>query len=327
MAKPHDQVPFLDLRHHLHRRGPHYHLRLLPVRSRPPFFHSKKLTKPSIQDNWGVKPLPAKKCTFKVQNLLVTVTLNVLTDAAILIIPIPMLWRLKLPWTRKLAIAALLSSGIFVIAAAVIRAVLTLGQAPSTLNINRWGVRETIIGLLTVNVPILRPIFTRSFWSIGAYRPSTKTGTGSGGTSSGTGGGGGLNSSSLPWSTTSGKQRRMHSKGHSYGRGTFELQSTSDVGDRADRDTDSGSDSGKEPSVVGVRASSTSSDEGIMGHGPATRTLSPDLERGEAHPGRVFVETTYEIRTSEREEDVDGWGTGGLGYNSKITALGNSGPL
>ncbi|EOD46997.1 putative cation diffusion facilitator 1 protein [Neofusicoccum parvum UCRNP2] len=184
-----------------------------------------------IQDNWGVKPLPSKNCTFKVQNLLVTVTLNVITDAIILIIPIPMLWRLKVTWSRKLAIAALLSSGIFVIAAAVIRAVLTLGAAPSALNINRWGVRETIIGILTVNVPILRPLFTAAFWRLGPYHPSA-SGAGSG-------------AGSAPWGSAKGRR----TKSGAYGRGTFELRSAS-ASDAEDRGSGASVYSAKEDGAV-----------------------------------------------------------------------------
>ncbi|KAJ4328379.1 hypothetical protein N0V84_001250 [Fusarium piperis] len=68
-------------------------------------------------------------------------------------------------WFRKLVIGLLLSSGLFVIAAAIIRATLTLSAHPSALAVNEWGVRETLVGVITVNIPILRPMFKRSFWS------------------------------------------------------------------------------------------------------------------------------------------------------------------
>jgi hypothetical protein len=91
----------------------------------------------------------------------------------ILAIPIPMLWRLQVQLSKKFAIGILLCSGLFVIAAAIIRAVLTLGATPSGLNINRWGVRETFVGIIAVNSPILRPMFNRSFWSNGSYQGSS----------------------------------------------------------------------------------------------------------------------------------------------------------
>ncbi|KAF5530928.1 integral membrane protein PTH11 [Fusarium mexicanum] len=132
------------------------------------------------QKNWQVVPDPGEKCSFKMQNFLVTTVLNVLfvnpphqanpsnfssTDALILGIPMPLLWKLQVPFRKKFIIGLLLSSGSFVIAAAITRVVLTLSANPSALTINAWGVRETIVGILTVNIPILRPIFSKSFWN------------------------------------------------------------------------------------------------------------------------------------------------------------------
>lgn len=127
------------------------------------------LTVYRYQENWQVRPLPSRACTFKPQNFYVGAVLNVITDAILLSLPVPMLWGLKVRLSKKIAVGALLSSGLFVIAAAIIRAVLTLGSAPSGLNINRWGVRETIVGILTVNMPILAPMFQKKFWISGSY--------------------------------------------------------------------------------------------------------------------------------------------------------------
>ncbi|KAJ4353180.1 uncharacterized protein N0V89_004906 [Didymosphaeria variabile] len=139
--------------------------------------------------NWQVRPLPPRTCTFKPQNFYVGAILNVITDVIILAIPVPMLWGLQIKLSKKIAIALFICSGTFVIAAAIVRAALTLGNTPSGLNINRWGVRETIVGIITVNLPILRPMFRRNFWrgntyvaessSYGRSRP-TKSGYGLG---------------------------------------------------------------------------------------------------------------------------------------------------
>ncbi|CVK97833.1 related to integral membrane protein PTH11 [Fusarium proliferatum] len=118
-----------------------------------------------MQKNWQVVPDPGEKCSFKMQNFLVTTVLNILTDALILGIPMSLLWKLQVPFRKKLVIGLLLSSGAFVIAAAITRVVLTLSANPSALTINTLGVRETIVGILTVNIPILRPIFSKHFWN------------------------------------------------------------------------------------------------------------------------------------------------------------------
>ncbi|KAF4443333.1 hypothetical protein FACUT_1390 [Fusarium acutatum] len=111
-------------------------------------------------------------CAFSYLAVILTITFgcfptqkNWHTDALILGIPMPLLWKLQVPFRKKLVIGLLLSSGAFVIAAAITRVVLTLSANPSALTINAWGVRETIVGILTVNIPILRPIFSKSFWN------------------------------------------------------------------------------------------------------------------------------------------------------------------
>ncbi|GAM91240.1 hypothetical protein ANO11243_092870 [Dothideomycetidae sp. 11243] len=73
---------------------------------------------------------------------------------------------------KKIIIGMLLSSGLLVIAAAIIRAQLSLGTEPVAANINSWGVRETFVAVLTVNAPILRPLFRRAFWTWGRYNPA-----------------------------------------------------------------------------------------------------------------------------------------------------------
>lgn len=108
--------------------------------------------------------MPPRRCTFKPQNFYVGAILNVVTDVVILTIPLPMLWGLQIKLSKKIAIGLFICSGTFVIAAAIVRAALTLGNTPSGLNINRWGVRETIVGIITVNLPILRPMFRHNFW-------------------------------------------------------------------------------------------------------------------------------------------------------------------
>ncbi|KAE8154910.1 hypothetical protein BDV25DRAFT_135553 [Aspergillus avenaceus] len=126
-----------------------------------------------ISDNWRVYPPPSKACGLKIQNVIVTCVLNVTTDFALLFIPIPLLWKVKTSLTRKLVIAIFLSSGIFVITASIIRTALTLDSEPSSITVNRWGIRETFVGVATVNLPILRPLFTRRFWQSGYVEESS----------------------------------------------------------------------------------------------------------------------------------------------------------
>ncbi|KAF8866899.1 hypothetical protein BDZ45DRAFT_795355 [Acephala macrosclerotiorum] len=107
-----------------------------------------------LTKNWQVVPDLGLRCTLKMQNFFVTVVLNAITDAAITRDRRPPLLR---PVRHH---------------GAIIRVVLTLGSDPLALNINRWGVRETIVGIVTINLPILKPLFNKSFWSSGSFKSS-----------------------------------------------------------------------------------------------------------------------------------------------------------
>lgn len=64
--------------------------------------------------------------------------MNVITDAALLCVPLPLLAKLRVPLRKKFALCLLLSSGVFVITAAILRAVKTLDADVSALTVNRW---------------------------------------------------------------------------------------------------------------------------------------------------------------------------------------------
>ena len=226
----------------------------------------------SFADNWGVAPtLPPKKCTFKTQNLLVTVVLNVITDAAILAVPFEMLWTLQIPMRQNIVIVILLSSGIFVITAAIIRIAVTLGTAPSALTINRWGVRETIVGILAVNAPILRPLFSKTFWTRSGPSYLDKSSGNKTGRSTGTGTRGGTRTGphgpyELAESVTS--KSRGRGRGNSF--------------------------TGSEASIVMKAADS--------GTGSGTGALS--------HADGVIVHTVYQVTDAPRSSGSPDWEQG-----------------
>ena len=114
--------------------------------------------------NWTISPNPPAQCSKRMQNFYAAVVLNVLTDAAILTVPLPLLWQMRAPTGRKIVLAVFLCSGFFVISAAIISIVNGLLSLNSALNGSRWGAREEITGILAVNAPILKPLFHRSFW-------------------------------------------------------------------------------------------------------------------------------------------------------------------
>ncbi|KAG8157988.1 hypothetical protein KVR01_012260 [Diaporthe batatas] len=122
-----------------------------------------------FRNNWTIRPLPGEECIFRAQNFKALAALNISTDMAILTIPAPMIWQLRIPLWKRIGVTLLLCGGLFVISAAIIRAALTLTGTPSVLNINLWGYRETVIALLAVTAPVLSPMFRPGFWTRGVY--------------------------------------------------------------------------------------------------------------------------------------------------------------
>lgn len=79
-----------------------------------------------FSNNWQVMPLPPASCTLRRQNFVVCTVLNTVTDGLILVIPVPLLFKLRIPLYKKIPIGILLCSGISVISAAIIRIEMTL---------------------------------------------------------------------------------------------------------------------------------------------------------------------------------------------------------
>jgi hypothetical protein len=89
-----------------------------------------------LSANWQIKPRPGPECAYRPQNFWTLVVLNVVTDTAILSIPLPILWHLRVRPIRKLGVALLLSSGLFVIGTAIMRAWITISGPMSVITIN-----------------------------------------------------------------------------------------------------------------------------------------------------------------------------------------------
>lgn len=75
-----------------------------------------------------------------------------------------MIWAVKIPLKRKIAISILLSSGVFVITAAILRCILSLKYIDEVGASTIWGIRETFISVLAISAAAIKPYFSRSRW-------------------------------------------------------------------------------------------------------------------------------------------------------------------
>ena len=76
-----------------------------------------------------------------------------------LVIPIIILTHLQLPLQRKLTLAIMFSSGIYIIICAILRARYSLGDITSFSNALTWSDRECFVTAIMVSLPGIRPLF------------------------------------------------------------------------------------------------------------------------------------------------------------------------
>ncbi|ATY63579.1 hypothetical protein A9K55_008667 [Cordyceps militaris] len=156
--------------------------------------------------NWQVYPYPGDECGTPNQIFLTLVITNVSTDLLILYIPLPLLWVVKIPLgkyatplqhprvpptlttttsIRKIIYCLWLTTGIFVVVASLLRCVLSIRYANEVDVSTIWAIRETFVGIICVNAPILGPWLVRkgSLWaqSISSSRNSSKNNDHNGG--------------------------------------------------------------------------------------------------------------------------------------------------
>ncbi|PHH71188.1 hypothetical protein CDD82_6688 [Ophiocordyceps australis] len=95
---------------------------------------------------------------------------NLITDLCVVALPMPLLWRLKLPQRKKIAISAILSLGLVICAftAARIKSVLDLDPMDFTYTMIPdliFGALEIELGIINACLPLLRPLLLKFFGS------------------------------------------------------------------------------------------------------------------------------------------------------------------
>ncbi|KAG9193561.1 hypothetical protein G6011_03596 [Alternaria panax] len=114
---------------------------------------------------WQILPDPGKYCMPQSPAFLVTIlVLNLVTDVCIMLIPIPIIIPLKISWGRKIGLMIMFSGAMFIMIAAILRVYFVMAlQQGQTAAI--WSCREDIVAVIIGQATIIRPLFTRRFWS------------------------------------------------------------------------------------------------------------------------------------------------------------------
>lgn len=100
----------------------------------------------------------------------------------IIIIPMPMLWKLQVRLRRKIALGFLFSSGVFIILCSVLRTIYSLSQISDQETAQAWAGREGFVSMIVVSAPGLWPLLRNSRWFEPSYKPQpNKSGASSSG--------------------------------------------------------------------------------------------------------------------------------------------------
>ncbi|KAL8654747.1 MAG: hypothetical protein Q9226_003311 [Calogaya cf. arnoldii] len=90
---------------------------------------------------------------------------NIVTDAALLVLPIPFIWQLHLPKAQKLGLTSIFILGIFVIGVSIARFtfIINLDLASPDItwnfvNVQIWTGVESHVGIICACLPSLRPL-------------------------------------------------------------------------------------------------------------------------------------------------------------------------
>ncbi|KAF4310075.1 hypothetical protein GTA08_BOTSDO03187 [Botryosphaeria dothidea] len=114
---------------------------------------------------WQVWPDPGDHCTPQNHVFFISVlTMNLVTDLIIMLIPVPVIAPLNASLARRLGLYVLFGMGIFCMVAAVLRVIFVFALNQSGISA-MWSIREDFVAVFVGQAPMVRPIFTRNFWT------------------------------------------------------------------------------------------------------------------------------------------------------------------
>lgn len=117
-----------------------------------------------IQAGW--EPSPQSRCVKLNVELIILSSINVVTDATILVLPMPLVWRLQISRSRKLQVSCTFLLGGFVCAVSIVRAtyvsrVSLTDRSWADANGAIWSVVEACIAVVCACLPTLRSLISK----------------------------------------------------------------------------------------------------------------------------------------------------------------------
>ncbi|KAF2795138.1 hypothetical protein K505DRAFT_273849 [Melanomma pulvis-pyrius CBS 109.77] len=122
---------------------------------------------------WAV-PTNSTQCSAMINHLITNATLNISSDVMIMLIPLPLVFKVKIPLEKKLVLGGIFFIGVFTIFAAAKNKYESF-KNPFSTNWMIWYLREAFTAMLCVNLPLTRPFVQRIFSLKDWTTPQTTT--------------------------------------------------------------------------------------------------------------------------------------------------------
>ncbi|ERF74577.1 hypothetical protein EPUS_00707 [Endocarpon pusillum Z07020] len=95
-----------------------------------------------------------------------TAIINIVTDCIIVVMPMPIIWRLQLPMSKKLGLSITIVLGGIVILASILRVTTVRGVNKYDFSYDGvvpgiWTVVEPMVGIVGVSLPLMTPLFRK----------------------------------------------------------------------------------------------------------------------------------------------------------------------
>ncbi|KAK0710832.1 hypothetical protein B0H67DRAFT_554900 [Lasiosphaeris hirsuta] len=114
-----------------------------------------------IEQYWAV-PVVDSECATYYNHMKFATSFNISSDLLLLLIPLPIIIRTRLPVRRKVILCLVLGLGIFNIIAAVLNRYYNFSN-PNDMGYTYWYVGEVAISIYVGNVPLCWPLIRRVF--------------------------------------------------------------------------------------------------------------------------------------------------------------------
>ncbi|KAG0634749.1 hypothetical protein HOY80DRAFT_894354 [Tuber brumale] len=130
-------------------------------------FYGRLTALPAVPSVRQMTPNPGH-CVQAISQLVTMGTLNILTDAALILIPLPLVFRSRLPIMRKIQLSLLFSVGMFVVSITIIRMPVIVGGGSLQKARTLWASIECLAACIVANAPVLNSLLRQK-----AKKPSS----------------------------------------------------------------------------------------------------------------------------------------------------------